>query len=70
MVGVVPGIVAVALEAELRVAAVEDELLPVAHGGCPERVIRGDVVLFGDPGLVLGTVRTALNKSVWFLERS
>lgn len=30
---VVPGVVAVALDAELRVAAVEDELLPVTHAG-------------------------------------
>ena len=33
VVGVVSGVVAVALEAELRVAAAEDELFPVAHGG-------------------------------------
>jgi hypothetical protein len=44
---VVSGVVAIALEAELRVAAAEDELLPVAHGGCPGRVICGDVVPFG-----------------------
>ena len=33
MQGVVSGVVAVALEAQLRVAAGEDELFPVAHGG-------------------------------------
>jgi hypothetical protein len=34
VVGMVAGVVAVALEAELGVAASENELVEVAHGGC------------------------------------